>query len=163
MVTAHMLALGGTVESADEGRKLAEKCLASGAAWEKFKTLIQVQGGDISFLENPDRLPTAPLIEPIASPRGGYLSKIDARTVGETSVDLGAGRATKSDTIDHAVGIEVLHNMGDYVEQGQPVYIVHANSKEHLEAAKERLLTALAWSDKPVEPLPLFYEVVGEK
>ena len=91
------------------------------------------------------------------------MSKIDARTVGETSVDLGAGRATKSDTIDHAVGIEVLHNMGDYVEQGQPVYIVHANSKEHLEAAKERLLTALAWSDKPVEPLPLFYEVVGEK
>ena len=163
VVTAHMLALGGTVTDAEDGRKLAEKALASGAAWEKFKTLIGSQGGDVSYLENPDRFPSAPLVETLSSPRSGYLSTIDACIVGETSVDLGAGRAKKSDSIDHAVGIEVLQNVGDYVEQGQPVFIVHANSKDSLEAAKERLLTALAWSDKPVEPLPLFYEVVGEK
>ncbi|MBK5107844.1 MAG: thymidine phosphorylase [Anaerolineales bacterium] len=163
VVTAHMLALGRTVTDAEEGRKSAEKALASGAAWEKFKTLIGTQGGDVSYLENPDRFPSAPLVETLSSPRGGYLSTIDARIVGETSVDLGAGRAKKSDSIDHAVGIEVLQNVGDYVEQDQPVFIVHANSKDSLETAKERLLTALAWSDKPVDPLPLFYEVVGEK
>ena len=78
-------------------------------------------------------------------------------------MDLGAGRAKKSDSIDRAVGIEVLHCVGDFVKQGQPVYIVHANSQERLTAASERLLTALAWSESPVEPLPLFYDVIGEK
>ena len=162
VVTAHMLTLGGTVTDAEEGRKSAEKALASGAAWEKFKTLIGTQGGDVSYLENPDRFPSAPLVEALSSPRSGYLSTIDARIVGETSVDLGAGRAKKSASIDHAVGIEVLQNVGDFVEQGQPVFIVHANSKDSLEAASDRLLTALTWIDKPVDPLPLFYEVIGE-
>ena len=163
VVTAHMLALGGTVQDAEEGRKSAEKALESGAAWEKFKTLIEVQGGDISYLDDPGRFPKAPLIETLVSPRSGYLSMIDARIVGETSCDLGAGRAKKSDSIDHAVGIEVLHKVGDYVDQGQPVYVVHANNQERLTAASERLLTALAWSETPVEPLPLFYDVIGEQ
>ena len=118
--------------------------------WEKLKKLIEVQGGDMSYLEHPDRFPAAPLIDTVNSPRSGFLSRIDARVVGETSVDLGAGRAKKTDSIDHAVGIEVLHNVGDYVEKDQPVYIVHANNEDRLAAASERLLTALAWSDSPV-------------
>jgi pyrimidine-nucleoside phosphorylase len=158
-----MLALGGTVQDAQEGRIAAEKLLESGAGWEKFKTLIEVQGGDIGYLDDPGRFPKAPLIESLLSPHSGYLAKIDARIVGETSVDLGAGRAKKSDSIDHAVGIEVLHKVGDFVEQGQPVFIVHANSHERLTTASDRLLTALAWSESPVEPLPLFYEVIGEQ
>ena len=162
VLTSHMLALGGTAKNAREGRKLAEENLASGAAWEKFKTLIEIQGGDAGYLDHPDRFPSAPFIETLSSPQSGYLSRIDARTVGETSVDLGAGRAKKSDSIDHAVGIEVLHNVGDFVEVDQPVYIVHANSEARLAAASERLLSALAWSETPVEPLPLFYDVIGE-
>jgi len=135
--------------------------LANGAAWEKFKTLIEEQGGDVSYLEHPEKFPAAKYIENIVSPESGFLSRIDAKVVGETSVDLGAGRAKKSDPIDHAVGIEVLHNVGDYVEQNQAVFIVHANDEAHLSAAKERLLTGLAWSDTPVQPLPLFYEVIS--
>jgi pyrimidine-nucleoside phosphorylase len=163
VVTAHMLVLGGNVQNAEHGKKTAQDALESGAAWEKFKQLIEVQGGDISYLEHPDQFPAAPLVESVTTPRSGYLSRIDARIVGETSVDLGAGRAKKTDSIDHAVGIEVLHNIGDYVEKDQPVYVVHANNQERLAAASERLLTALAWSDSQVEPLPLFYEVIGEK
>jgi pyrimidine-nucleoside phosphorylase len=163
VVAAHMLVLGDTAGNAEEGRKSAEYALESGAAWEKFKTLIEAQGGDVVYLENPDRFPSAPFINPITSLRSGYLSTIDARIVGEISVDLGAGRAKKSDSIDHAVGIEVLQKVGNYVEQDQPVFIVHANNEELLAAASERLQTALAWSDEPVEPLPLFYDVVGEK
>jgi len=163
VVTAHMLALGDQVPNAEEGRKSAENALASGAAWEKFKQLIEFQGGDISYLEHPDRLPSAPLIKTVNSPQSGYLSRIDARTVGETSVDLGAGRAKKSDDIDHAVGIEVLPNVGDYVDKEQPLFVVHANSQERMEAATKRLLGALTYSEQRVEPLPLFYEVIGSK
>ncbi|MGB5845027.1 MAG: thymidine phosphorylase [Anaerolineales bacterium] len=162
VVSAHMLALGDAVQNVREGRNAAEKALANGAAWNKFKTLIEMQGGDVGYLENPERFPKAPLIEKIPSPRSGYLKEINACIVGETAVELGAGRAKKSDSIDHSVGIEVLHNVGDYVDEDQPVYVVHANNQERLAAASERLLTALQWSETPVEPLPLFYKVIGE-
>jgi pyrimidine-nucleoside phosphorylase len=162
VVAAHMLALGGDVKSAEEGRSKAEKSLNNGGAWEKFKSLIANQGGDVAYLEDPDRLPTAAFIEKIGSPRAGYLSQVDALTVGETAVDLGAGRAKKTDSIDHAVGIEVLHKVGDYVEKDQPVFIVHASDEASLAAAGMRLLNSLGWSDDPVEQLPLFYGVVGD-
>jgi pyrimidine-nucleoside phosphorylase len=161
VVAAHMLALGGTTKDADEGRLAAEKALHSGEAWEKFKTMISIQGGDISFIENSDRLPTAAYIERIPSPQAGYLRQVDARIVGETSVDLGAGRAKKSDSIDHSVGIEVLHKVGDYVEEDQTVFIVHANNEARLVQASQRLLNALEWSDVLVDPLPHFYGVIG--
>jgi pyrimidine-nucleoside phosphorylase len=163
VVAAHMLTLGGAAEDAEEGRTAAVKSLENGEAWEKFKTLIAIQGGDVAYLENPERLPTAHYIETIRSTQDGYLSQVDARIVGETACTLGAGRAKKSDEIDHAVGIEVLHKVGDYVEKDQPVFIVHANDEDQLAAAGQRLLTALEWSNSPVEPLPLFYEVIGER
>ncbi len=161
VVSAHMLALGGTVTNSEEGKALAEEALKNGAAWEKFKTLITIQGGDVSYLEDPTKFPTAAFRQEVVSPQAGYLSRIDALTVGETAVDLGAGRAKKSDPIDHAVGIEVLYNVGDYVEKGQPVFIVHANNEDRLNSAEARLLTALEWNNQPVEPLPLFYGVIG--
>ncbi|MGW8226706.1 MAG: thymidine phosphorylase [Anaerolineales bacterium] len=163
VVAAHMLALGGTVANYQEGRAVAEENLENGTAWEKFKTLIIAQGGDARYLENPGLFPEAPLVEKLPAPRSGYLKEINARIVGETAVDLGAGRAKKGDSIDHSVGIEVLKNVGDHVEQGDPVYVVHANNKDRLIAASERLLGALAWSDTPVDPLPLFYGVVGDE
>jgi pyrimidine-nucleoside phosphorylase len=160
VVSAHMLVLGGQVENADIGRAVAENSLQDGSAWEKFKSLIAVQGGDVTYLEQPDKLATAAYIQEVGSPRAGYLSRVDALIVGETAVDLGAGRAKKTDPIDHAVGIEVLYNVGDYVEKEQPAFIVHANDEDRLSAAAERLLGALDFSMDPVEPLPLFYGVI---
>jgi pyrimidine-nucleoside phosphorylase len=163
VLSAHMLMLGGTVDNVQAGRALSEKNLANGAAWDKFYSLIEVQGGDVSYLENPERLPRAPLIDELPAPRGGYIKEINARVVGETAVDLGAGRAKKGDPIDHAVGLEVLHNVGDQVDRDQPLFIIHANNRERLDAAKECLLGGLKLSDSPVEPLPLFYGVIGDE
>ncbi len=162
VVAAHMLALGGIAKNAEEGRIMAEKALANGLAWEKFKSLVDIQGGDVAYIEHPERLPTASYIKSIRSPQVGYLSQVDALTVGETAVDLGAGRSKKGDEIDHAVGIEVLQKVGDRVEEDEPVFVVHANDETRLAAAEERLLTALNWSVDPVAPLPHFYGVVGE-
>lgn len=161
VVAGHMLALGGKVDNAEEGRKAAEVSLENGSAWDKFKTLITIQGGDIEYLDAPERLPVARYVEPVRSTRAGYLSWVDAQIVGETSVDLGAGRAKKGEPIDHAVGIEVIHKVGDYVEQGQALFIVHANDESRFIAAKEQLLDALAWSEQPVDSQPLFYEVIS--
>jgi pyrimidine-nucleoside phosphorylase len=77
-------------------------------------------------------------------------------------VQLGAGRSRKEDPIDHAVGILVHHKVGDYLEEGEPLFTIHANRSSALEVARRELLAAHSWSDDPVPPLPLFYgEVEG--
>jgi pyrimidine-nucleoside phosphorylase len=159
-VAVHMLVLGEKANSEKEAREMAEEAIKNGTAWEKFRQLVIAQGGDVSYVDEPNKLPKADLIETINAPRSGYLSGIHARVVGETAVVLGAGRAAKGDPIDHAVGIEVHCNVGDKVKEGEPLFTIHANDKKVLEAARETLLDAHTWSDKPVEPLPLFYGVV---
>lgn len=159
-VASHMLVLGGKVETDAQGQKLAQEALANGSAWERFKRLVARQGGDLRFVEEPQRLPQAPLIRMVESPNAGYLERIDAREVGETAVDLGAGRARKGEPIDHAVGIEILHKVGDFVQAGQPLFVVHARNEENFEAACQRLLAAHQWSREVVPPLPHFYGAI---
>jgi pyrimidine-nucleoside phosphorylase len=160
VVASHMLVLAGYAAEESEGRELALKALKSGRAWDKFKTLVAAQGGDLSFIENPQRLPTAPITETVFTPHSGYLSGINARTVGETTVRLGGGRARKDDPIDHAVGVEILWKVGDRIETGQPLFVIHARRAEDVAQARSDLLAAHTWSDTAVERLPLFYEVV---
>ncbi|MDH5507790.1 MAG: thymidine phosphorylase [Anaerolineae bacterium] len=159
-VALHLLVLGGAAASEEEARQMAEAALKNGQAWERFRVLVQAQGGDLGFVDDPDRLPAAPLIEVVTAPQGGYLKGINARIVGETAVVLGAGRAKKGDPIDHAVGIMIHHNVGDHLVEGDALFTIHANDEVLLAEARERLLAAHAWSDEAVEPLPLFYGVV---
>lgn len=161
VAAAHMLVVGRKATNLDTARTMAESALESGRALESFRRLVQAQGGDVRYVDEPDRLPQAPLIETVPASRAGYLLGINAREVGETSVELGAGRARKEDPIDHAVGIEIHHKVGDSVEAGQPLFTIHANDAAKLAAAKTRLLAAHQWSIELVQPLPLFYDVIG--
>jgi pyrimidine-nucleoside phosphorylase len=162
VVAGHLLVLGGKADEARQGRELALAALKDGRAWERFKTLVAAQGGDVAVVEDPARLPTAPLVETVPAPRSGFLSGVNARIVGETSVELGAGRAKKGDPIDHSVGIVIHHKVGDRVESGQPLFTVHAHDRGTLSAAQERLLEAHTWSKDPVDSLPLFYDVIQD-
>ncbi len=157
VVAAHMLHLGGKANTLEEARTMAEQVLADGRAWQKFRTLVSAQGGDLTYVDEPERLPRATIIEPLLAPRDGYLARVHARMVGETAVILGAGRAKKGDPVDHAVGIELHHKVGDSLSAGEPVFTIHAADAARLAEARRRLLAALGWSDDPVEPLPLFY------
>jgi pyrimidine-nucleoside phosphorylase len=157
-VSAHMLVVGKRAQELDEGRSMAEKAIADGSALEKFRVLVQAQGGDVSFVDHPDKLPQARFVEVVKSPRSGYLVEIDARGVGEASVSLGAGRAKKSDVVDHAVGFIIHHKVGDKVEAGDPLFTIHADDKRKQADAREQVLAAHVFSDLPVPPLPLFYD-----
>lgn len=161
VVAGHLLMLGGRAASEEEARSMAQRAITDGSAWKRFLDLVRAQGGDVRYVEDPGLMPAAPLIETTPAPRGGYLAAINAREVGETSVELGAGRARKEDTIDTSVGIVIHHKVGDRVEQGEALFTIHANDWGKLEAARARLLAAHQWSDTPVQPLPLFYAVVG--
>lgn len=159
-VASQMLLLGGKFSSLDEARYQAESALKDGRAWQKFHRLVEVQGGDIKQVDDPQLLPKAEFVDVVSAPQYGWLKAINAREVGETAVDLGAGRAKKSDVIDPGVGIIIHHKVGDRVGIGDPLFTIHANSKEKSVQAKARLLAAHIWSDQPCPRLPLFYEVV---
>jgi pyrimidine-nucleoside phosphorylase len=156
-VSAHMLVLGKRAQGLVEGRAMAEKSIADGSALEKFRVLVQAQGGDVSYVDDPSKFPHAEYVEVVKSPQSGYQAQIQARSVGEAAVTLGAGRAKKSDSIDHAVGLIVHHKVGDKIEQGNPLFTVHANDEWKLAQAREAVLAAHSFRDDKVAPLPLFY------
>lgn len=160
-VAEQMLILGEAATDSSDARLKAEKALKDGSAWQKFLDLVDAQDGDVTFVNNPDKFPRAPIIEVIPSTQTGYLSQIHARIVGETAVDLGAGRAKKDDQIDHAVGIEILREVGDYIKKGDDLFILHAASQADFDQAKDRLLLAHHWSENPVDPLPLIYDIIS--
>ena len=160
VVAGHMLALGQKARDEKQGRRLAEQAIADGRAWERFRQLVQAQGGDVRFIDEPQRLPKASIIKEVRAARAGYLSEVNARIVGETCVALGGGRAQKSDVIDYAVGIVVHCKVGDHVAAGKPLFTVHANDPARLAEAEQRLEKAVKWLDMPVPELPLFYDVI---
>jgi pyrimidine-nucleoside phosphorylase len=156
-VSAHMLVLGKRAVDLSEGRAMAERSIADGSAYGKLRILVQAQGGDVAYIDDPSKFPKAVYIEDVKSPQSGYLSEIQARTVGEASVTLGAGRAKKSDPVDHAVGFLIHHKVGDRVEAGDLLFTVHANEKARLSEARDAVLGAHQFSESPVQKLPLFY------
>ena len=157
-VSAYMLVVGKRAGDLNEGRALAEKAISNGTAFEKFRVLVQAQGGDVSFVDDPDKLPKAKIVEVVKTPQTGYLAQVDARSVGEAAVALGAGRAKKSDNVDHAVGFIVHHKVGDKVEAGEPLFTIHANDPKKQAEARKNVLAAHVISAAPVPPLPLFYD-----
>lgn len=160
-VAEQMLVLGEAFPTVKEARKSAETALNDGTAWQRFLDLVNAQGGDIDYVEHPDKLPKAPVIKVVKSPETGYLSQINARIVGETAVDLGAGREKKGDQINHAVGIEILREVGDQVKAGDDLFILHAQNQADFNTAQMRLIKAHQWSESPVDPLPLVYDIIS--
>lgn len=159
-VAAHMLTLGGVAADEAEARSLAEEAISSGSAWSRFRELVIAQDGDVSYIDDPARLPQAEIVEQVPAPRAGYLEGIHARMIGESVIILGGGRSKKGDKIDHDVGVEIHHKVGDHLEKGETLFTVHANDRASLEQARSKLLKAHTWSDQPVDPLPLFYGVI---
>lgn len=157
-VASHVLLIGNKAKNLDEARKMAEKSIANGSALEKLKVLVNAQGGDVTYVDDTSKFERAKYIDEVKSPRGGFISQVHARSVGEAAVTLGAGRAKKGDPIDHAVGFIIRKKVGDSIEQGETLFEIHANDKAKLEEARAAVLSAFQFSEQPVPPLPLFYE-----
>ncbi len=162
VVAAEMLVLSGKTPDTSSALTLALETLNSGAAWQKFRELVEAQGGDVQTVEEPERLPKAGLIEPVPAPRSGYLAELNAVEVGTAVVELGGGREKKGDPIDHSVGVVVHYKVGDLVQKDTPLFTIHANDEEKLAAARDRVLAAHIFSDMPVQRPPIFYRRVAE-
>ncbi len=134
----HLLALSDLDVDTDEGRRLGEKAITSGAALEAYDRWIRAQGGDPSL----DALPVAPVVHEVAAPDGGFVERIAATRIGLASLMLGAGRVTKEDEIDHAVGIVCLAKRGDEIGVGEPLARIHARDQASADAAADEVRAA---------------------
>jgi pyrimidine-nucleoside phosphorylase len=160
-MASQMLLVAGKCDSEDDALAELVALLDGGQALVKFKEWISAQGGDTDFINDPSLLPMAKLIKDLPAPRSGYVSALDAREVGLTSMLLGGGRARKSDLVDHAVGIVLQAKIGEKVTEGQPLLTIHANDGAKLSGAQQRLFAAFEWSDEPVDPPPLLHEIIS--
>ena len=158
--SAQLLQMASKVKTFEEGREMAKEALNSGRAFEKLKEMIAAQGGDVRYLDDTSKFPEAPYSEICEAPESGYIASIDAQEVGETGVELGGGRHQKSDLIDHRVGIEIYHKVGDQVNIGDPLFTIYAHDETTLAYARLRLHAAHHILPVPVEKLPQFYGIV---
>ena len=155
-LAAEMLALGGAAPTPAAARPAAETALADGRALDRFRRLVEAQGGDPAVADDPGLLPQAPVRRVLEAETGGSVAQIDARAVGEAAVALGAGRTAVGGTIDPAVGFHISVKPGDPVEPGQPLATVFARRPDDAEAACAALRAAIAVAAEPgPAPLPL--------
>ncbi len=165
-IALHMLRLAGQGDKwtdDDDTRALLHETLNNGDALEQFRRLIANQGGDVSVIDDPSKLPRASIQENLVAGDSGYVKGIAANKVGQAALVLGAGRETKGMPVDHAVGVEVFVRVGDPVEAGDIVATLHANDPEKAEEAKVLLTHAITYSNAEVERLPLFYGVLDSR
>ncbi|WP_342515291.1 pyrimidine-nucleoside phosphorylase [Sporosarcina sp. FSL K6-1522] len=125
-----MVVAGGKADSIDEARAMLKAVIADGSALELFGKLIEAQGGNAKIIHNPSLLPTANYQIEVPALASGYVTKMEADDLGVAAMLLGAGRATKEDEIDLAVGIVLKKKIGDAVQQGEPLAIIHANTQD---------------------------------
>lgn len=160
-IASAMLELGGKASDPDEAEKMVREVIDSGAAFEKFKTMVKNQGGDVSFVEDPSLFPQASFVLEGRSEKGGYIAAIDTEEIGKSSLLLGAGRVRLEDRIDPSVGIKVFKKIGDRVREGDLLFTVHANDRTRGEAGLKKALQAYEIVDHPVKGVdhPVFCRV----
>ena len=147
---AEMLVRGRKARDRKSALARIDRALADGSGFAKFRELVAAQGGDVSQVDDPSKLPRAPRIETLRAPRTAYVSAIAADQVGIASVRLGAGREKKGDPIDHRTGILLHAKVGDRVERGQPYADVHVAGKPADADAIAMIRGAFGWSARRV-------------
>ncbi len=160
-LAARMIFLAKITTTLDEARELAQQKLLDGSGYKKFKEVIEAQGGNPQVLDRFELLPNATGVREISSPRAGYISAIDAEGIGKASSLIGAGRNTKEDTIDPAVGVILEVKVGQKVEGGAVLCRLYYTGEENVEEASQQIEDAFRISASAPEERELILEVVS--
>lgn len=160
-LAARMIFLGKVTKTLDEAREVAQAHLLDGSGYRKFKEVIIAQGGNAQVLDRFELLPNATGAQEITTARGGYISAIDAELIGQASSMIGAGRATKEDSIDPAVGVILEVKVGQKIEAGSILCRLYHTSEDNLEEAAELVEDAFRISQQPPDERDLILEVVS--
>ena len=157
---AQMLRTTGLAETTDEAVIRLREKLESGEGLKKLAEMIEAQGGDARVTDDPDRLPKAEKLIPIAAKAGGYVAAMKTSDIGYAAQALGAGRMKKSDAIDPAVGLVMKKRVGEPVEEGETWCELHVNPASDVAAARDLLDGALTVARQPVAVPNLVHAVI---
>jgi len=160
-LAARMIFLGKKAESLDEARRIAEQHLVDGSGYRKLKQVVAAQGGNPQALDKFELLPNATGMREVASPRGGYVTSIDAEDIGTASNMIGAGRDKKEESIDPAVGIILEVKTGEKVDAGSVLCRLYYTKEDRVDEAAEMVEDAFRISGQKPEERELILEVVG--
>ena len=147
-LTARMLVLGRVADDLADAERQARDAIASGAGLDRFRKIVEAQGGDPRVVDDPARLPHVADRHVVTAARGGYVTRLDAELVGRASVTLGAGRDRVDDPVDFAVGITIHAKPGDEVRAGDAVLELHYRDRARLEAAVALAARAVTIGDE---------------
>ncbi|MCG5187218.1 pyrimidine-nucleoside phosphorylase [Staphylococcus aureus] len=157
---SQMVVLANKAETLEEARALLIEAIDSGAALEKFKTFIKNQGGDKTVIDHPERLPQAQYQIEYKTKKSGYVTELVSNDIGVASMMLGAGRLTKEDDIDLAVGIVLNKKIGDKVEEGESLLTIHSN-RQDVDDVVKKLDSSITIADYVVSPT-LIHKIITE-
>ena len=155
-----MLMQGQVAKDKDEARKMLDEAVSSGRAFEVFKEIVKAQGGNVDMIENPDLLPQSKFKTEIKSKESGNVKLLHSEKLGVLAMQLGAGRATKEEDVNHAVGIELACKRGDKVNEGETICIVY-HDEELKPQWIEELYHAFELTDEEVAPQPIIEKVLS--
>lgn len=155
-----MLTAAGLAADEIEARKMLQKSIDDGTALTKLGDLIEGQGGSRADVMDTCRLPAAPVVYPVLCPVSGYVSHIEADEVGLAAMHLGGGRVTKDSVIDLSVGIMLSKKVGERVQAGETIAIIHAADEAAAKTAADELLKCYEFSAQPVAANVLIKEII---
>jgi thymidine phosphorylase len=158
-----MLHLGGVSKTVSDGKQESAKLISSGQALERFRQMVELQGGDPRVIDDPKGLPQAQHSRQVLCAKSGYISSLQCEQIGTACVILGGGRERKEDSVDPAVGIVLHRKVGDLVTAGEPFATIHYNSESRVAGAQQLLEESCRISDSPpIEKRPLIHQVIGK-
>ena len=155
-----MIYLGKKARTLEEGIEKAITTLNSGRAFDKFLEIVKAQGGDITYLINPEKYPKSKFHKKIKLMNEGYLSFVDTYEIGMAAIDLGAGRLKKEDKIDPKAGIIFNYKIGDKINKGDVVAELFSDSDKKIRIAEIRILKAISLSNKKVKSPDLIKQII---
>ncbi len=163
-LSAEMLVLGKLAANIDEARAKIENAISSGKAAEVFQRMVSALGGPADFLEkHREHLQAAPVTRAVHAERSGIVQSVATRDIGVAVVALGGGRTRPQDSIDHAVGLVELAEIGDTVDAERPLAIVHARDEKAADAAARMVKAAYAVGDTKAQPGAMILKRIGAK
>lgn len=134
---AIMLEQAKIAKTEEEAMEMLKKVIADGSAFEKFRQMVIAQGGDVSYIDHPEKFPESKYVIEVKAPKDGYIKRIVALEIGESAMRLGAGRETFDDVIDMSAGIVLSKKVGDQVKKGDVLCTVHTNVEDHAQILKD--------------------------
>lgn len=155
-----MLSLGLENVSHSQGKRMAKKALSSGQAFEKFKEMVQAQGGDIRYVEHPEFFERDAFEGEVLAVEDGFLSGMDTEKIGVAAGLLGAGRETKDSVIDMSAGIYLEKKIGDTVKKGEPIAICYAGTKEKLNRGMAMFESSIRYSKEAPRIPKLIVDII---